>query len=474
MLAANVRKRQKALVGSPLPRLAPPTPAKADLSEYVSIAKTIGLELFPWQQTAGRFITATNAKGLPLYREVAVIVGRQNGKTRLAMPLVIQRLLAGRRVIHAAQHLRLPGEFHEELAGYIEDHYRELIPRKRGISWRAGQESIRLTTGGYYSIVAGDGKAPRGPSNDLILIDELREFESDRLLAAIRPTTLAKPHGQFVYLSNAGHSDSVVLNGLKARAGNDPNIAYLEWSADPAYAPDDVAGWLQANPAIGHIEGMLENLEAEYRANLLAGTMANFETENLCRWVVAMAQRLVTEEAWAAQEFIPEPGVPQRAAMAVSMDISGERVSAVIAWPDGDKISLDVHDTQGSPIDVAVLGPDIAKLGRANRVLEAGYDPYTDVDLTRYLQRAKAINGREYGTASEKFVRLVAERKLRIHDPKGVLTEDLRWTTRRSGPNSSYMAVRANDEHANTAALAAIRAAWLATNPVPSGAARIY
>ncbi len=474
MLAASPRRARKPLVGSPLPRLAPPTPVKADLSEYVAIAEMIGIKLFPWQQTAGRFITAKNAKGLPLYREVAVIVGRQNGKTRLAMPLVIQRLIEGRRVIHAAQHLRLPGEFHEELAGHLETHYSDLIPPKRGISWRAGQESIRLKTGGYYSIVAGDGRAPRGPSNDLILIDELREFETDALLAAIRPTTLAKPHGQFLYLSNAGHDDSVVLNGLKARAGSDPNIAYLEWSAPPELAPDDIAGWLQANPAIGHIEGMLENLEAEYRANLLSGTMANFETENLCRWVVTMAERLVPDDAWAAQEFIHEPMAPRRAAMAISMDISGERASAVIAWPEGDRISLDVHDTQGSPIDMSVLGPDIVKLGNANRAYETGFDPYTDADLARYLRKARAINGREYGSASEKFVRLVTERKLRVHDPAGVLTEDLKWTTRRSGPNSSYMAVRASDEHSNTAVLAAIRATWLASNPTGGAPARIY
>jgi hypothetical protein len=216
-------------------------------------------------------------------------------------------------------------------------------------------------------------------------------------------------------------------------------------------------------------------LQDDDRAHLLAGTMTVFETEQLCRWVVAMEQRLVTEEAWAGQEFLDDPGHPVRAAMGLSMDISGERASAVIAWVDRDEhVTLDVHDTQGSPIDVTVLGPDIAKLGVSNRVIDTAYDPYTDVDLARYLRKAKAINGRDYGNASEKFVRLVTERKLRIHDPKGVLTEDLRWTTRRSGPNSSYMAIRASDEHSNTAVLAAIRAAWLATNPTGAQPARIY
>jgi len=278
---------------------------------------------------------------------------------------------------------------------------------------------------------------------------------------------------QTIYLSNMGTDDSIVLNSLRARASEDASLAYLEWSADPDLPADDRYGWTQANPAIGHYPQVLRDLEKDYVAAVLGGNLAGFEMEALCRRVPTATQRLVTEEQWAGQDFIGEPGVPQRAAMAVSMDISGERASAVVAWPDGERICLDVHDTQGSPIDVSVLGPDIQKLAIANRVLDVAYDPYTDVDLTRYLRKAKAINGRDYGNASEKFVRLVTERKLRIHDPKGVLTEDLRWTTRRAGPNSSYMAVRASDEHSNTAALAAIRAAWLATNPTGGQPARI-
>lgn len=474
MLAAKPRARRKGPIGSPLPRLAPPTPVKADVEGFRKLGADLGLNLFPWQQTASRYITATNAKGHPLFREVAIVVGRQNGKTRLLLPLVVSRLLKGHRVTHAAQRLSVVGEFHEELAGIFETHYPELLPAKRGVSWRAGQEKIRLKNNAVYQIVAGSGGAPRGPSNQLVVIDELREFVDNRFLAGIKPTTIAQPDGQLVYVSNAGHSGSEVLNGLRARAGVDPNLAYLEWSSPPELALDDVAGWVQANPAIGHNEGLLANLEAEYLAAQLAGTMADFETEYLCRWVVAMEQRLVTEEAWTGQEFAPV-GSPLRAAMAINMDISGDRASAVVAWQDRDeRINLDVHDTQGAPIDVSLLGPDLVKLAMANRVMETAFDPYTDADLARYLRKARAINGREYANATEKFVRLVAEKKLRIHDPKGVLAEDLRWTTRRSGSYSSYMAVRASDEHSNTAALAAVRATWLASTPTPTNAARIY
>lgn len=470
MLAAKPRKRQKAQVGSPLPRLAPPVPARTGLDDFTTGATKLGIDLWPWQITAAKYLTALGIGASPLYREVAVIVARQNGKTELLLPLIIGRLLDGKRVMHTAQNRELPRLVHRRLSHVLQKHYPTMIDAiRRG----AGQEEIWLTTGGHYRIVAPNDDGARGSTNDLVIIDELRQMENHDFIAAAKPTLAGD--AQLVYLSNAGTSNSEVLNALKARAGSDPRLAYLEWSAPPDLSPDDMVGWLQANPAIGHKLGHLEGLKDDYRAHLLAGTMTVFETEQLCRWVVAMEQRLVSEEAWSAQDFLDEPGNPVRAAMGVSMDINGERASAVIAWVDRDEhLTLDVHDTQGSPIDVTVLGPDIAKLGVSNRVIDTAYDPYTDVDLARYLRKAKAINGRDYGNASEKFVRLVTERKLRIHDPKGVLTEDLRWTTRRATPNKSYMAIRANDEHSNTAVLAAIRAAWLATNPNLQAPLRMY
>jgi len=278
MLAVDARTRRKPQVGSPLPRIAPPTPAKSDHKAFAALSTELGLELYPWQVQASRYLTAKSASGHPLYREVAVVVARQNGKTSLLLPLTVSRLLAGHRITHAAQHLRLPGEFHRALAETVLEHYPELVPKKRGISWRAGQEAIRLTTGGVYEIVAATGGAPRGPANKLVIIDELREMNDDRFLAGIKPTMIAQPDAQIVYLSNAGTSESVVLNSLRARAAEDPRLAYLEWSAPPDLAPDDMAGWLASNPAIGHKDGLLDNLGDEYRAALLGGTMANFET----------------------------------------------------------------------------------------------------------------------------------------------------------------------------------------------------
>ena len=150
-------------------------------------------------------------------------------------------------------------------------------------------------------------------------------------ISAAKPTLTASSHPQFVYLSNAGDSTSVVLNALRARKDDDPSLAYLEWSAAPNRKADDLTGWLESNPATGHLPHVLHTLEREYRTNLLAGTMAIFETEHLCRWVTSTQAAFVDEAVWLDAKA--DLGIARRPMMAVGMDrrhprLGGHRLAA--------------------------------------------------------------------------------------------------------------------------------------------------
>lgn len=471
MPATAKQIRRKSPIGSPRPRVAPPTPARTGVKEFIATAESIGLDLWPWQREAARYLTAMGQGDRWLYREVAVIVARQNGKTELLLPLIVQRLLEGKRVMHTAQNRELPRELHRRLGALLLQHHpRELVPR--GIRYGAGQEEIRLLNGGHYRIVAPTTGGARGASNDLVIIDELREMVDHDFIAAAKPTTAAAPNPQIVYLSNAGKADSEVLNALKARAGSDPKLAYLEWSAAPDRAPDELDGWLEANPSIGHSPGLLENLEDDYRADLLGGTMANFETEHLCRWVVSMAQKLVSEENW--NRTAGDVGKPTRTVMGVSVDGDGTRATAVVAWADGDKVSASVvANVTGDPVDVDRLGPELRSLAARLRVSEVGFDPWTDADLARHFRVAKPVNGRSYANASGKFVQLVEGGNLTVKDDEKLIGEDLKYAAKRPTAFGSFMAVKADNEHSVTGLLALIRAVWLASGPKPT-MARIY
>jgi hypothetical protein len=334
--------------GSATPRIAPPLPLLHDLAGYRRTAETLGIEPMPWQEIAAMYATATGPEGRYLYREFAAIVARQNGKTTFSKPLVISRLLAGRRIMHIAQVRELPRIMFEAIADAIEEMNPDLLPRRRGkvIYPRrgAGSESIVLTNGGQYRIAAAI-MGGRGFSFDDLLIDELREMTRFDVINAAKPAQRFSENPQTIYLSNMGTDDSVILNSLTLRAGLDPSLAYLEWSADPDYATGDVRGWYQANPSIGHYPQVLRDLEQDYTAALLAGNLAGFEMESLCRKVPTARELAVSAADWAACH-VPRPldGLEGPYALAVDIHPGWERASIAVAGVrDDGRVAVELY-----------------------------------------------------------------------------------------------------------------------------------
>lgn len=465
MAMAAEKRRPQPIVGSPSPRIAPPVPARSAAADVVRQAKEIGLDLFPWQKTAVRYMNALGRGDKFLYPEVAVVVARQNGKTELLVPHIVSRLRSGRRIMHTAQDRELPREVHGRVADVMWEFYRDELRSKPRFA--NGQEEIRMKNGGRYRLVAPSRSGARGPSNDDVILDEVREQDSHEFMAAAEPTLTASKNPQFLFLSNAGDDSSVVLNSLRQRQ-EDPSLAYLEWSAPPDAKQDDRAAWAQANPSIGHLDGMLPYLERKHESYRLAGTLAIFETEHLCRWVATLRERLVDDGAWLACSGALER--PLRPVIAVAMDPRGERASIALAWKAGDLVSLRLlYDVTGNPIDTDRLGTELRQVATKMGVKVVGYDPYTDAELVKYVKKPEPVNGVEYANASAQFVNLVTAGRLRWQDCDAV-TADLAFTAKKPTGESSFHAVRSDDERPITASLAAIRAVWLASGPQPATA----
>ncbi len=454
--------------GKDLPRLAPPLPLHSKVDEYITLSHALGIDLMPWQCNALRYMTATDADGRAMYREVAIVVARQNGKTTLLVPFVVVALRMGLRVMHTAQNRVLPRDVFEQVA--------EILTRAGVLKVKPrfanGQEVIKTRNGGVYRIVAPTRGGARGPSNDIVLIDELREMEDFGFIGAAKPTLTASKSPQTIYLSNAGTEESAVLNSLRLRGDGDSNLAYLEWSAAPNRKADDIEGWREANPAIGHIPAVIETLFAEYQANSLAGSMALFETEHLCRWVTSMQALLVQEAVWLNAKA--QLGIARRPMMAVGMDPSGTRASAVIAWrQEDDAIGVRVvADVTGDPIDLDRFGSELRDLARGLGVRTVGFAPWTDADLARYFPNAKPLDGKAWAVASEAFARMVEGGKVRW-DGSDEIGKDLGWTVRKSHEGGAWHATKAKDDRPITAALAAVRAVWLASDPKRAGSLRV-
>jgi hypothetical protein len=459
---------RKVLVGREHPRLAPPTPARSQVKDFTATAKSVGLDLMPWQIVVGRYLYASGPGGRWTWPEVAVIVARQNGKTELIIPHILHRLAAGRKVLHAAQTRELPRKMFLRLLPIVETRWPDAKIRRGG-----GQESISLpSTGGEYLISAATGGAPRGLTIDDLIVDELREI-GEEFMGAATPTQMASRNPQTLYLSNAGSEESLSLNAVKIRADDDPSLAYLEWSAAPDRLIEDVEGWAEANPSIGHMPMLLDNLTRQYRSHKLAGTMAHFETENLCRWVTTMRERLVDDFAWSQCRGPVDQ--PVRPAIGIAMDPDGRRASIALAWAQGSRIALTlVADVKGEPIDTAALGETVKALSQKHGAA-VGFDLHTDWQLSKYVRKDRAVNlvGQKFSGASAEFARLVSAGAIIWADADAV-TDDLTWTVRRQdGPEGTYQAVTAKEDRPITASLAAIRAVGLASKPKTSGGLRV-
>lgn len=437
------------------PRLYPDRPEYTLLDEYEAAAHDLGLTPFEWQLIAAEYLMATDANGYWQYSEVGIVVARQNGKTELLLPRIVHGLLEGERIIHTAQIRTLPRETFMRIGRHFDAHYPDEVETFRVAN---GQEQLALSNGGRYTIVAAQ-RGARGMSADTLIIDELREFEDFDLISAAAPTLTASPNPQVIYLSNAGHEGSVVLNDLRRRGTEEdhPQLAYLEWSAHPDRAVDDEEGWQEANPSPIAMRLMRGNYERLPRPV--------FETEHLCRWVVTLAPRLVpSDHHWQAARRPVE--VPSKPAAGISVDPSGSRASAAIAWPQSDgTIALEVvADVTGTPIDLDRFGADLHKLLAALKVTAIGYDPWTDLHLARHLPGAKPLQGREFANASERFARTVESGRLAWARADEV-TADLPYTIRKAHDIGAWHAAKASEDRPITAALAAVRAVWLAAAP---------
>jgi hypothetical protein len=443
------------LVGRSEPRLAPPVPVTSMHAEFELEAKAAGIQLLPWQSIASRYITALNGDHWT-YPEAAVVVARQNGKTKLLVPHVLMRLGMGRKILHTAQNRTLPRQVFMEVA-------RALDPsRVFNIRFANGQEEIRLKNGGSYLIVAPQ-RGARGLSADDLIIDEVREFEDFDILAAATPTLTASQNPQTLFLSNAGSDESVILNDLKRRGDDaEPMLAYLEWSAAEHWAMDDIRGWAEANPSLGHFPGMFKVLQDAYASR----PPALFETEHLCRWVVSMQPRLVLDAKW--EQCRGNIEAPNRPAMAVSMSPDGRRASFALSWLQSDgRIALtSLLEAKGEPIDTDLLGKDARQKATEAGVKQVAFAAWTDSDLARHFVSAKPLDGREFANATENFVRLIESGRL-IWDKAEHVSEDLPWTARKPHDSGAWVAVPASDRSI-TAVLSAIRATWLASAPRPA------
>lgn len=283
----------------------------------IDYARTIlRKELYPWQEWA--LIHMLEIKGSLSgdwqfrYRVVSIMVSRQCGKTVLSEIIAsfFLNVLRVDSVFGTSLSLDKAEEVWEAVISDQES-IKPLSSHIDRISRTNGNKKLILTGLRQYKVGAPTRRAGRGDSNDLVLLDEIREHRDWETWAAAVASTNAKPNGMIICFSNAGDPDSIVLRQLRSQAiakiegtkaadfGGDVDgdtLGWFEWSAPEGAETNDMKALAQANPALGY--GRLT--ERALLANRETFPELKFRSECMCQQVETILPEPFPEGAWTA------------------------------------------------------------------------------------------------------------------------------------------------------------------------------
>jgi hypothetical protein len=322
----------------PLRKLTPETSLGYACIEYAK--EILRKKLYPWQEWALihalEIIGELGGEWKFRFRTILFLISRQNGKTVLSEVIAsfFLNVLQVDSIFGTSLSLDKAEEVWEAVVKDQED-----IPSLSEELYRVrrtnGSKKLVLTGLRQYKVGAPTRRAGRGDSNDLVMLDEVREQRDWETWAASVASTNAKPNGIVICFSNAGDPDSVVLRQLRDMAiaeiegtqavdfGGEVDASTLglfEWSAKEGAATDDLEELAQANPAMGY--GYLT--ERALLANRKTFPEMKFRSECMCQQVETILPQPFPEGAWDAGVDLSSE-IPEEAELFFGIDMSQNR-----------------------------------------------------------------------------------------------------------------------------------------------------
>lgn len=308
------------MMGKTEPRIY--TPPLRELTEETSLGfacieyarDVLGKNLYPWQEWAlihGLEIVGELGGDWKFrFRTLLYLISRQNGKTVLSE--VIASFFLNVLCVDSVFGTSLSLDKAEEVwEAVVQD--QETIPvlsqELKRVGRTNGSKRLVLTGLRTYKVGAPTRRAGRGDSNDLVMLDEVREQRDWETWSAAVASTTAKANALTVCFSNAGDPDSVVLRQLRETAiaaitgmkagdyGGDidaDSLGLFEWSAEEGAKTDDMEALAQANPALGY-GNITERALASNRQTFPEN---KFRSECMCQQVETILPQPFPDGAW--------------------------------------------------------------------------------------------------------------------------------------------------------------------------------
>jgi phage terminase large subunit-like protein len=385
-------KRSKPLRGATKPRLQNiPLKGQNKLQDVKDLCEIIGVPLLAWQEYVLKDMLTVDKKDMWIRKTNLLLIARQNGKTHLARMLILAHLLKwdSRNVLIMSSNRSMALDTFRQVAYALEsnDHLKGFVKQ---IRYANGTESIEMLDGRRLDVVAATRDGSRGRTADFLFIDELREISEEGFRAAI-PTTRARPNAQTLLTSNAGDAFSVVLNGMRERALENPpkSFGFYEYSAPQYCKITDRSAWAQANPALNYTI-----TESAIEEAIATSPIENTRTETLCQWIDSLQSPWahgILEETSDSTLTIPVGGYT-----VFAFDVSPSRRNASLVagqiLPDG-RIGIGILQTWESQVSVDDLkiAVDIKAWADQYRPRQICYDKYTAQSIADKLTHSGQI-----------------------------------------------------------------------------------
>jgi hypothetical protein len=265
--------------------------------------EVVGRALDPWQRWLAIHGLEVLPDGRPRFRQLLVLVARQNGKTELLVLLSLFWLYSLEVGLVLGTSTKLD---------YSRESWLKAVALVKGVPdlWNEtgqirnanGEQELPTVSGCRYKIAAANDEGGRSLTVARLIEDEIRQHRTWDAHEAAENAGNAVPDFQAWAISNAGDSRSVVLNSFQdqgldfIRTGvGDYRLGYFGWVAPDDADPTDPQYLAMANPNLGRRIDIDALIGKARRAKKAGGEqLIKFRTEVMCTRVKSMEPLKIT------------------------------------------------------------------------------------------------------------------------------------------------------------------------------------
>lgn len=313
---------------------------------------------WPWQRWLRIHAGELRSDGIPRFRRVIVVVGRQSGKSVAVEDLTLywifdekQPSILGTSTL--TKYAKKPWQSAFNAALKVPELRARMgeNPERKAIRKAAGEEEWWTADDCHYAIAASNAEGGRSMSNRRVIADEFAKqynyeaygaayysmdaFEDAQYWALTTPDPKGEPYNDL---------RGAALTYIKTGDG-DPTLGLFEWSAPEDAKPTDLRALAMANPTLGHPGGKsAERLLNEARGAAAKGgaLLRTFKTEVMCIQAGNL-NPAIDPDGWKdGGKGKGLDGVRSRVAMVLEMspDLRHAVLYAAAVLPDG-KVAID-------------------------------------------------------------------------------------------------------------------------------------